>query len=181
MDYHEHQEELITKIKDLSEELLDIEMKLQEVLDTATKDFTDRVKKIIEDIKKKSGEFVIGVGTEYDEFYNSLKVEAVKQCDELVQKIMDNDGQDDYTDTLDIEGNVLELLGDKDTLNQVLEQSKEAVDNKITEQENVIMKAINEEWRTCEQRILDEQHSRNRQFIKDTIEQCKIFEDKVSK
>lgn len=59
------------------------------------------------------------MGSEYDEFHNSLKVEAIKQCDELVQKIMDNEGQEDFgdADALDIDGAVLELLGDKDNLN----------------------------------------------------------------
>lgn len=71
-------------------------MKLQEVLEAATKDFTDRVKKILEDIKNKTATFILGVLAEYDEFHNHLKVESLKQSEELIAKIMENEGQEDF-------------------------------------------------------------------------------------
>lgn len=54
-----------------------------------------------------------------------------------------------------IHDELLEIMGDPDTLNQNLETSKEAIDAKINEVESLIIKELNADWKATETRILD--------------------------
>ena len=60
-------------------------MKLQEVLDVATKDFFERVKRITDDMKNKTQNFIAAVSTSADEFNVALRAYAIAESDIFVQ------------------------------------------------------------------------------------------------
>lgn len=76
---------------------------------------------------------------------------------------------------------MFELLSDKDTLVGHLEASKENVDAKINDKETEITKAIAEDWKATEARILDQQHKRNREIIEEIIRTCIDFREEIRK
>lgn len=51
---------------------------------------------------------------------------------------------------------LLELYTDKEILMQALESSRETVDNKISDKDSEITKAIQEDWNQTNSRILEE-------------------------
>ncbi len=53
-DYNGFKKELYVEIDKLEDDLMGVELKLQESLLTATTDFTDRIKKIMEDMRTKT-------------------------------------------------------------------------------------------------------------------------------
>ena len=76
---------------------------------------------------------------------------------------------------------MLELLTDKDVLISLLEASKENVDTKIGDKETDINKAVAEEWKSTEFRILEEQHRRNRNVIEEIITTAETFREEIGK
>ena len=56
VDYDKFEEELMAEIDSLEDELMAVEMKLKESLLLATTDFQERVRKIIEEMKTKTGQ-----------------------------------------------------------------------------------------------------------------------------
>ena len=86
----------------------------------------------------------------------------------MYQEIKDND-------------TLIELMSDKDTLISHLEASKENVDTKVSDKENEITKAIMDDWRTTEQRIIDEQQRRNRNIIEEIVKTAMQFRDDIGK
>lgn len=54
-----------------------VELKLQESLQVSTTDFQERVKKILEDMKQKTGQFIKEVQDEMEQFSVALKAYAL--------------------------------------------------------------------------------------------------------
>ena len=54
-DLYDHEEEIMRHIDQLEDDLMNVEMKLSEALMQSTIEFQDKVKKIIEDMKAKTG------------------------------------------------------------------------------------------------------------------------------
>jgi len=76
---------------------------------------------------------------------------------------------------------LVDLWTDKDQLQTHLEQSKENVETKINEQETLINKAIENDWRGTQQRIEESQHRRNRNVIEEIIKTSSQFRDEIGK
>ena len=55
VDLDEFEDELIDEISKLEDDLLGVEMKLSEALQTATSEFQDKIRKIIDDMRSKTG------------------------------------------------------------------------------------------------------------------------------
>ena len=55
VDLDEFEDELIDEIGKLEDDLLGVEMKLSEALQTATSEFQDKIRKIIDDMRSKTG------------------------------------------------------------------------------------------------------------------------------
>ena len=77
--------------------------------------------------------------------------------------------------------NLVMLMEDKDILVAHIEASKENVDSKISDKETEVNKAISEDWKATETRILDEQHHRNRTVVEEIIKTCNTCKDEISK
>jgi hypothetical protein len=73
----------------------------------------------------------------------------------------------------------LDLLGEKEGLDAILEQFKEFMDAQITTKENIINKAILTDQNTTEKFIIDGQHKRNRGIIKEIISTCTTFRQEI--
>jgi len=59
------------------------------------------------------------------------------------------------------------MMEDKDILVSHVEASKENVDSKISDKETEIVKALGDDWRNTDNRIVEEQHHRNRNVIEE--------------
>lgn len=73
------------------------------------------------------------------------------------------------------------LMEDKDILVAHIEASKENVDGKISDKESEINRAISDDWKATENKIIDEQHHRNRTIVEEVINTCNNFRDEISK
>ena len=70
---------------------------------------------------------------------------------------------------------LLELLIEKDPLVVHLDNSKDFMDLSINKLETEIGKAINSEWNEILRVMLEKQHKRNRNIVKEIIDTCEKF------
>ncbi len=73
------------------------------------------------------------------------------------------------------------LTEDKEVLTGILEGSKETIDGKIGDKETEIFRVIQDDWKNTSLRIHDQQHTRNRNIIEETIKTCENFREDISK
>ena len=71
------------------------------------------------------------------------------------------------------------ILGDKDDMLTMLEQYREHMDQKINKQDKEITRRIKEEWSGIETKLKQGAHSRNRSIVKEIIETCTDFREKI--
>jgi len=76
---------------------------------------------------------------------------------------------------------LIELYSDKEILVSALEASRENVDNKISDKDTEITRAINEDWALMSNRITEEQQRRNRDIIEEIINTCSNFKEDIEK
>ena len=76
---------------------------------------------------------------------------------------------------------LIELYSDKEILVSALEASRENVDNKISDRDTEITRAINEDWAATSNRITEEQQRRNRDIIEEVINTCANFKEDIGK
>ena len=62
---------------------------------------------------------------------------------------------------------------------QILEASKEFMEQQIASYESKIVKAINMEQEAIEKRITEGQHSRNRGIVREIITTCSTFKQEI--
>jgi len=110
------------------------------------------VKKIIEDMKGKTVQYIKDVQEEMEQFSVALKAYALQEFERI-----SNIGEDDINagDGETMSDNMIILMSDNDTLNQHLEASKENIDSKIGDQETNISKSLQNDWKNTETRILE--------------------------
>ena len=70
---------------------------------------------------------------------------------------------------------MLELLIEKDPLIGHLDASKDFMDSSINKLETEITKAIQTEWQDILKQMLEAQHKRNRNIVKEIIDTCELF------
>ena len=128
-----------------------VEMKLSDALQTATTDFTDRVKKIIEEMKNKTQNFIKEVQEQMDQFNVQLKQHALAEFDRLTS--LTEDQNQEFQEQLS--DGIVYLLEDREVLTSHVEASKENIDSKISDKESDITRTIGEDWKVTENRITD--------------------------
>lgn len=151
-DYAGFKKELIVEIEKLEDGLMEVELKLQESLQISTNDFQERIKKIIDEMKHKTDQFVTDAGAEISQFSEALKVYALAEFDRV------NASEDELNaDNDNLSNDYLNLMTEHELLNQHLEQSKENLDAKIQEIESLITKELGKDWEETKNRILENQ------------------------
>ena len=102
---------------------------------------------------------------------------AIKHALEKQVKFIEQmDEQENFQDNMTDEFNeLLELLIEKDPLVVHLDNSKDFMDLGINKLETEIGKAINTEWNEILREMLEKQHKRNRNIIKEIIDTCETF------
>mmetsp|Transcript_27396 Transcript_27396/g.20546 ORF Transcript_27396/g.20546 Transcript_27396/m.20546 type:complete len:143 (+) Transcript_27396:908-1336(+) len=75
--FDKFEEDLLKQIDMLEDGLMGVEMKLKDVLETATNDFRERVRFIIEAMKNKTTAYIKEVVNEVELFYGQLRAYAV--------------------------------------------------------------------------------------------------------
>lgn len=100
--------------------------------------------------------------TEYDRIANTEDESGLDQGDQMSNEL------------------VL-LMEDKDILQSHIEASKETVDSKIGDKETEIQRALGDDWKNTETKILEEQHHRNRNVVEEIIKTCEEFKEDISK
>ena len=154
----------------IEDKLMSVEMKLVESLGIATGDFGKEVDAINNEMITESSKFTKNVQEEMDKFIAELREHAYKLNDDL-------NNEDDHNASLNNwdDQDLVQLLYDKETLTQYFEQSKETQENKISEKDNIIRSEINNDWKNTKEKLLEEQHDRNRNIIQEII---KLSKDK---
>jgi len=154
-----------------------VELKLQESLQQSTTDFQERVKKIMEDMKTKTGAYIKDVQVEMEQFSADLKAYSALEFERINNMEEDISGGDAEA----LSDNMVTLMSDSDVLTQHLEASKENVDSKIGDQESNIVRELMRDWKNTETRIIDDQHQRNRTIVQEVIKTCEKFRREISK
>ena len=135
------EQELITAVEGLEDNLMEIEMLLQMALQEGVSVFQEKIKLINAGMKEKTIQFHKEVGEHAEAFHENLKTHANAEYitfEERLAVMGDNQPDDD-----DEEFNAqLELLGEKEGLDAILEQFKEFMDAQINQKEGQIDKAI---------------------------------------
>lgn len=104
--------------------------------------------------------------TEQEKFSESFEKDGENA--EMYQEIKENDA-------------LIELYSDKEILVSALEASRENVDNKISDKDTEITRAISEDWALMSNRITEEQQRRNRDIIEEIINTCQNFKEDIGK
>lgn len=73
----------------------------------------------------------------------------------------------------------MDVLFLKEELGVMLETFRENIESHIGAQEKVIMKATNEHWKQTETKLVDSQHKRNRNIVKEIINCCNTFKEET--
>ena len=83
VDYQNEKEFLGLKVKQLKNDLLDIEVKLTDALNNAFKDFEARLKLLITTMKEKTGDFFGESQEEVLQFAGKLTIHGLEKADEV--------------------------------------------------------------------------------------------------
>lgn len=164
----------MTKAVDkLEDNLLEIEMRLQYALVDATDAYKEKIKMIIDEMKNQTEKFIKTVDQHAQEFNKDLNTVAQNEFNIFAERL---EQQDDQVDNDDEEfDQLLDLLGDKEVLDTFLERSKEYMQKRITGMETFINKSIMNEQKDMDTKILRDQHTRNRNIVREIISTCSNF------
>ena len=150
--YDVYQTDLAEQINMLEDGLMDVEMKLKDVLTKATGNFKENIKNILEVVRKETQEFIKVIGDEVESFYVQLRNYAFA-FQEQFETELNQDNPTDFVKESQENEALMEIILDKEQLVQILETSKESVTGKVEEKENEIVKAITTDWRDTETKI----------------------------
>ena len=151
-------------------------MKLVDLLSTATADFKGKVDNQINDMKKETISYIKEISNQDAQFIVELKDHAQKLQEEFA-KDLENDNLDMWNDQ---NPDLSLLLEDRDMLNQHIESSKDFQEGRIQDKESEINRALTDDWKETMEKLLKEQHDRNRDIVKETIELTQEFREKIS-
>ena len=158
---------------------MELEMHLQQALLNSFEKFQDMTKQISSDMSQKTGDYFKVITDKATEFHEQLKIHALdEQTDfetrfEQVSKELEEDPENE-----DLMAR-LELLGDTETVKGHLEQSREFMENAISKNEKDITRKIKEDIESNLDKISLNQHTRNRNIIKEIIETSQSFKDAI--
>jgi len=75
----------------------------------------------------------------------------------------------------------LELISDYEAMKGTFDASKENLDAKIAEKEDLIRKGLQAEWQKTYNDIMEDQHQRNRNIVHNIVERADEFRSLLSK
>lgn len=110
-------------------------------------------------------------------FDTNLKEVAQEEQAKFLDQVEEQGENDNNQDETFMEQ--FDLFCDKDQFMQILESSKEYMDNQIGGLENQINKAIQSEWTKTSGDMTLKQHKRNRSIIKEIITTCETFRTEI--
>lgn len=160
-DYAAFKREMAKEIDFLEDNLMGVELKLQEAIQDSTSNFFNRVEKIVEEMKNKTGQFTKEVQDEMEQFSVALKAYALQEFEKFANSsddIVDQNGEG-------LSNEFISVMSDNEVLNQHLEQSKENIDQQIQNIDSKITLALKNEWTSTQARIIEEQYQRNRTIV----------------
>lgn len=182
MAIEEEEGKLLDEVEKLEDELMQIEMLLQDALQAATSTFKDKVQVINQEMKKKTIEFIKFVAEEAENFHTMLRLHALEEQTKFETRISENEAAlEEIENELDKDVYEFQLVyfSDKDALIGLLDTSKETMESKIQEKEQVINKAILTLQDQTETKLQKGQHSRNRSIVKEIIATCENFRNEI--
>jgi len=169
----DYENELLTRVDKLEDDLMTFEMSLQDALQIAVDKFKEKVNANITDMKAKTQNFINFCAEQASIFAQNLHEYALEEQVKFIEQM---DEQENFQDNMTDEFNeLLELLIEKDPLVVHLDNSKDFMDLGINKLETEIGKAINTEWNEILREMLEKQHKRNRNIIKEIIDTCETF------
>ena len=157
-------------------------MLLQDALQISTGQFKEKVDLINGEMKKKTIDHIKFIGECAEDFNANLRTHALEEQTKFDTRINENE------DALaEIENEVekhiydfqLVFFSDKDVLIQLLDTSKEMMETKVAEKEQLINKAIANLQEDTLKKLLSGQHSRNRSIVKEIIATCENFRNEI--
>lgn len=135
------EQELITAVETLEDELMEIEMLLQIALQEGVITFQEKTKIIITNMKEKTNAYHKEVSEQAELFHEEIKNHANAECIIFTERIEAMGDQEPDEDDEEF-NNQLELFSDKEALDAILEQFKEFMDHQISTKETYINKSI---------------------------------------
>ena len=112
MQIDDYESNLMEKIANLEDDLMEIEMLLQEALSDATGKFQDEIKRINGELKTKTMDYIKDIQNEYEVFSISLKTNALIEQEQF-EKLVENMENESQSSEFNVK---LEVVGDRDQL-----------------------------------------------------------------
>lgn len=161
---------------------MEIEMLLQDALQIATGQFKEKVLLINGQMKAKTIEHIKFVAEEAENFNAMLRVHALEEQTKFELRTNENDNALEEIEA-ELETEVFDFqiiyFSDKDALVQMLDTSKETMETKVAEKEQLINRAILALQEQTEKNLTQGQHSRNRSIVKEIIATCENFRQEI--
>lgn len=186
-EYYSGQEnKLVSLIYTLKGDLMDIEMALQQTLDSAKGQFFSEIKKINEEMATLQAEVFSNISSEFVAFGIKLKEELNKEKENFIQRIESEDMNsviEDYgiSNSNETIGTALEVILDenKDAVDEMVTLFIEKIEGEANNKDGLITRGRVGEWQALENKIKEDQNTRSRQIICEIIETTKGFQTSI--
>ena len=153
MQIDEIEEDMINAVNKVEDDLMDIEMLLQDALHTAMNSFKDQTHGINAQLKAKTKEFIDFVLDQANEFNKEFFPYAMKEQGDFIEDFNAKQERGDNFDDDEEFNDKLLILGEKDDLIQMLEQSKDFIEKEISARESDVNKSLSDEEKRIEKMI----------------------------
>lgn len=161
---------------------MDIEMALQQTLDSAKGQFFTEIKKLNEEMASQQAEVFGNISSEFVAFGIKLKEELNKEKENFIQRIESEDMNsviEDYgiSNSNETIGTALEVILDenKDAVDEMVTLFIEKIEGEANNKDGLITRGRVGEWQALENKIKEDQNTRSRQIICEIIETTKGF------
>ena len=145
---------LIKAVNKLEDDLMDIEMLLQDALQTAFGNFKEKTQEINKLLKETTNQHIKFVIEQADEFQSQFFVYAIDEQSKFEEFLTAQQANNAELDDDDEFNNKLEILGEKDDTIQMIENSKEFIEKAIQEKETIISRGITDQEKEGYNRIM---------------------------
>ena len=168
LNHEHHERELKKRIDELQSELLEIEMKLQDALQKARKEFFTKVGEIIKEMGDLNSDYIKFVSTEVALFNEKFKDAALLEFDRFcihMQEVGEEEIEKEYESNVEYLTLMVIFTQDSELLPAHLDNFKEITEREISAYEQTINSQIARDWNATKSKIESEQHTRNREII----------------
>ncbi len=140
-------------------------MKLQDALFISRKSFISKISSIIEEMRTLNSSYIQEVLNEVILFNEKFKEAAINEHEKFQAILLAPDAEELIKEYDQTYVQIMIDFQEAETLPTLLETFKEATENKINNYESIINTDISKDWKETEQRIIQDQHTRNRDII----------------